>query len=42
MLNRPYVAHLELLPPRGAFVLALPMKIEGGTGGPCRILAILP
>ncbi len=36
------VAHLEALPPTGATVLALPMKIEGGTGGPCRIVAVLP
>jgi kynurenine formamidase len=36
------VANLERLPPAGAWVIALPMKIEGGTGGPCRIIAILP
>ena len=36
------VANLERLPPRGATVIALPMKIDGGTGGPCRIIAILP
>ncbi len=35
-------AGLERLPPKGAIVLALPMKIDGGTGGPCRIIAILP
>lgn len=33
------VANLGELPPRGAFVLALPMKIAGGTGGPLRIIA---
>lgn len=33
------VANLALLPPRGAFVCALPMKIAGGTGGPLRIVA---
>ena len=36
------VAHLERLPPRGAFLVALPMKIAEGTGGPCRIVAFLP
>lgn len=36
------VTHLELLPPRGALVLALPMKIEGGSGGPLRIVAVVP
>ncbi|GIW44090.1 MAG: cyclase [Candidatus Binatia bacterium] len=36
------VANVELLPPSGATVLALPMKIRGGTGGPTRIIALLP
>jgi kynurenine formamidase len=36
------VAHLDRLPPRGARLMALPMKIQGGTGGPVRIIAILP
>ena len=36
------VAHLELVPPTGATIVALPMKIAGGTGAPCRIMAILP
>ncbi len=36
------VANLHLLPPRGATVVALPMKIDRGSGGPCRIIAILP
>ncbi len=36
------VARLELVPPTGATILALPMKIAGGTGGPCRIVALLP
>ena len=30
------------LPATGATIIALPMKIKGGTGGPCRIIAILP
>jgi kynurenine formamidase len=36
------VAHLGLLPPRGARMTALPMKIRGGTGAPVRIIAIVP
>lgn len=36
------VAHLERLPARGATLIALPMKIEGGTGGPVRIIGLLP
>jgi kynurenine formamidase len=36
------VADLSLLPPQGAFVVALPMKIAGGSGGPLRIVARLP
>lgn len=36
------VAGLHQLPPKGAFVVALPMKIEGGSGGPVRIVAFVP
>ena len=36
------VANLERLPPTGATLIALPMKIKGGTGGPTRIIAIVP
>jgi kynurenine formamidase len=36
------VANLDRLPARGAIVVALPMKIEGGSGGPVRIVALLP
>lgn len=36
------VANLDRLPPRGAFVVALPMKIAGGSGGPLRIVAFVP
>lgn len=36
------IANLDKLPPRGATLIALPMKIKGGTGGPVRIIAILP
>lgn len=33
---------LERLPPTGFTVLALPMKIEGGSGGPVRVVALVP
>lgn len=36
------VAGLDRLPPTGAWVVALPMKISGGSGGPLRIVALLP
>jgi kynurenine formamidase len=36
------VAHLDLLPPTGAVIFALPMKIRGGSGGPLRIVAAVP
>lgn len=36
------VAALDKLPPRGATVYALPIKIKGGTGGPVRIIALVP
>ena len=36
------VAHLEQVPEKGALLIALPMKIEEGTGGPTRIIALLP
>jgi kynurenine formamidase len=36
------VAHLDQLPEAGATVLALPMKIAGGSGGPLRIIAVVP
>jgi kynurenine formamidase len=36
------VANLEKVPAKGATVIALPMKIEQGSGGPVRIIAILP
>ena len=35
------VANLDALPVKGFEVIALPMKIEGGSGGPLRIIAIL-
>jgi kynurenine formamidase len=36
------VADLEAVPARGALLFALPMKIGGGSGGPCRIVALVP
>lgn len=36
------VANMEQLPATGAYVIALPMKIKGGSGGPLRIVALLP
>ena len=36
------VANLGQLPPRGFYLIVAPIKIETGTGGPCRIWAILP
>ncbi|HEX9445587.1 MAG TPA: cyclase family protein [Candidatus Binatia bacterium] len=36
------VANLDRLPAKGATVFAAPMKIQGGTGAPLRIFALLP
>jgi kynurenine formamidase len=36
------LTNLDRLPPRGATVIVLPMKIEGGSGGPVRAIAIVP
>lgn len=36
------VANLDKLPPKGATLIIAPIKIEGGSGGQCRIWAILP
>jgi kynurenine formamidase len=35
------LTNLDQLPPRGATVVALPMKIEGGSGGPVRVVALI-
>ncbi len=35
------VANLDQLPLVGAWVIALPMKIAGGSGGPLRIVALV-
>jgi len=36
------LAHLDALPESGAFVVALPMDIEGGSGAPLRIFGFVP
>ena len=33
---------LDALPPTGATLIALPMKIAGGSGGPVRVVALVP
>jgi len=36
------LTNLDRLPPRGAWVMALPMKIQGGSGAPVRAIAVVP
>lgn len=36
------LANLEELPPVGATVIALPMKIAGGSGAPARVIGLVP
>lgn len=36
------VANLDKLPARGFFLIVAPIRIEAGSGGPTRILAVLP
>ena len=36
------LTNLGQLPPDGSFIIALPMKIKGGSGAPLRIIAMLP
>ena len=40
--NLENLANLDQLPATGAYVMALPMKIEGGSGGPVRAVALAP
>jgi len=35
------VANLDKLPNKGFSVIALPMKIKSGSGGPLRIIAVI-
>jgi isatin hydrolase len=36
------LANLDKLPPKGAILIAAPLKIENGTGSPIRALALVP
>jgi isatin hydrolase len=36
------LANLDQLPPRGAILIAAPLKLVGGTGSPLRVLALVP
>jgi len=36
------LTNLDRLPPTGARIIALPMKIEGGSGAPVRVISLLP
>ena len=36
------VANLDKIPPKEFYIVALPMKIKSGTGGPLRIVAFIP
>jgi kynurenine formamidase len=40
--NLENLTNLDKLPPTGALLIALPMKIEGGSGGPVRVVALVP
>ena len=40
--NLENLANLNQLPTTGAIIVALPMKIEGGSGGPARVVALVP
>lgn len=40
--NLENLTNLDQLPPTGALVMALPMKIAGGSGGPVRVVALVP
>jgi kynurenine formamidase len=43
--NKPAFENLgntERLPPTGAWIVALPLKIRDGSGGPARVIAVLP
>ena len=40
--NLENLTNLDRLPATGALVFALPMKIEGGSGGPVRVVALVP
>jgi kynurenine formamidase len=35
------LTNLDRLPPKGAILITPPLKIAGGTGSPCRVLALV-
>jgi len=35
------MTNLDLLPPTGAVIVCPPLKIEGGSGSPLRVLALV-
>lgn len=42
LYNLENLANLDQLPEAGAFLIAAPIKLEGGSGGPCRVFALAP
>jgi len=42
LYNLENLAQTEELPEAGAYIIAAPIKLEGGSGGPCRVFAVLP
>ncbi|MGI9262164.1 MAG: cyclase family protein, partial [Woeseiaceae bacterium] len=40
--NLENLTNLAALPATGSVVMALPMKIQGGSGGPVRVIALVP
>lgn len=36
------LTNLDKLPPTGSILITPPLKIEGGSGSPCRVLALVP
>lgn len=42
LYNLENLTNLDRLPEAGAYVIALPVKIEGGSGGQARVVAVLP
>ncbi len=42
LYNIENLANLDRLPEAGAFLIAAPIKLAGGSGGACRVFALLP
>jgi kynurenine formamidase len=42
LYNLENLANLDQLPDAGAFLISAPIKLEGGSGGPVRVFALLP